>query len=358
MECLEKVIKLSRTECECQDADRPVDYNEGQSEVYLDELEGLSLDVISGAANCEKGSLWDLMSRARENATLQFKSDLLAFLENNFVPRIPHYTGLLGENKFTSSLNFSETKAGQLVVFPRKIGGQMKVKRIGLIMNASQNVTVNVYDNDEHSTTPLGTYTIATTANELAYGVLEDPLILPLWSPNVTNLEYYFVYDVAGFMPKNNSANCVPCSGGAKVVAWQNWVQVYGVRGNSTDYSSFNRTSELNGILLDADLYCEAPRVICSAEYPLDFQNSGRAMHIAYAIRFKAGEILIEELLNSKEINRHTMMDREKLYGKRNHYRATYEQWVKYLGENTEIINNNCWACRPNKLVSKGTILA
>lgn len=357
MECLEKVIKLSRTECACLEDDKPAEYNEGQCEVYLDELEGLTLDVLNGAANCEKGSLWDMMLRARENATLQFKADLLASLENNWVPRIPNYSGLIGETQFTSTLSFSETKAGQLVVFPRVVGGQMTIRRIGLIMNASTSIQVSVYNNDENSETPIAQYTIPVTGSALSYGDLETPLVLPLWSPNVNNLEYYFIYEVSGFMPKNNKTNCVPCSGGAKIVAWQNWVQVYGIRGNTTEYDSFNRTTELNGIVLDAALSCDAPRVICSEEYPLDF-NTGRAMQIAYAIRFKAGALLIDELLSSKEINRHTMMDREALYGKRNYYRSSYEQWVKYLAENTEVINNNCWICRTNKLMSKGFIQA
>lgn len=355
MNCLDKVIKLSRTECECFEA--PEDFNKGQSEVYLDELEGINLNILGGAQNCEEGNIWQMMDRARLNATLAFKADLLSKLENNYVPRRPNYSGLLGQSAFTSTLNFSQTIAGQEWSFNRIIGGKIKIKRIGLAINATQVVTINIYDNDQHKTSPLGTYNISATANELTYGVLSTPLELPLWSDNVSNLKYYAVYTVSGFYPKNNKTQCVPCSGGVKHVAWINWLSVKGIKGNDTEYSSFSKSDELMGLVFDVDLNCNPQRIICSDEYPLDFET-GRAMQIAYAIRFKAGALLIDTILSSPEINRYTMMDREALYGKRNHYRAKYEEWILYLSENSPVINNDCWICKPSNLLKRGTIFS
>lgn len=356
MDCLENIIKLSRTECPCVDEDKPETFNQGQSEVYLDELEGLNLSILSGAEGCGPGSIWDMMHRARINATLALKTDLLSVVENNFIPLRPNYSGVLGETTFTTSLNISNEKAGQLLKFPRILGGKMIISRIGLMMSTTTPIVISVFDNDEHTVVPIATFTIGSTANTLTYGNLETPLTLPLWSKNIHDLEYYVVYTIGAFQPKNNKTQCVPCSGGVKNVAWQNWLKVYGIAGDGTEYSTFQTTDELNGLVLDVQLKCEGARVICSDEYPLDF-DTAKAMQIAYAIRFKAGAILLDEILSSPNINRYTMMDTEKLYGKRNQYRATYEKWVTYLADNTPIINNDCWICKPNSLMSRGTIL-
>lgn len=359
MSCLDKVIKLSRTECPCytESEDFPADINEGQAEVYLDELEGLNLDSINGGADCSKGNVWEMMDRARDNASKALKADLLSCMESNYVAKRPNYSGFVGETQANSTLTFSQTRAGMLWLPHKVIGGKAKIKRIGVFMNAVAAVSVSIYDNDQNYNTPLATYTINSAVNTPQYAVLSPALEVPLWKQNGDKIEYYFVYTISGFMPRNNKSQCIPCSGGVKDVAWNNWLQVYGIRGNGNDFKNFSRTSELNGLIIDAEFMCNAGRAICSDEYPLDFENSGRAMQIAYAIRFKAGAILIDNILSSPEINRYTMLDREALYGKRNHYRSKYEQWIQYLCENTEAINNDCWACKPNALIRIGAML-
>jgi hypothetical protein len=354
--CLDKVIKLSRTECECFDSNKPADYNEGQSEVYLDELEGLNLKTIGDVANCEEGNIWEIMERARTNATLAFKSDLLSCIEDNFVPTRPVYSGLIGQVTHNATLNITKAKAGYIIKPHRIVGGKLTIRRIGLIMNTSVAIQVQVYDNDQYSNSPIAQYTINSVANDVAYATLATPLSLPLWSQNVTDIRYYLVYSIAGFQPRNNGPGCIPCSGGTRTVQYKDWMTVNGIIGDGTDYPSFTETTELNGIVLDGQLECDGSRVICSDEYPLDF-NTGKAMQMAYAIRFKAGALLIDEILSSPEINRYTMMDREALYGKRNHYRKQYEDWITYLCSNTPIINNDCWRCKPSDMFRRGTIM-
>ena len=359
MTCLENIIKLSRTNCNCFPQGSPaVNISDGQTEVYLDELEGLNLSILTGAADCEEGNIWEMMVKARENAIYQFQSDLMSCIEDNYIAKRPNYSGYIGELAHNSSLSITETTAGIVVRFPRIVGGKLKLRKIGLIMNAALAISVSIYNNDLNQTTPIGTYTINSLANAVNFGTLVTPLELPLWSNSVNNLEYYFVYNVSGFQPRNNKTVCVPCSGGVKNVVWANWLTVTGIKGNGTDYASYRNTAEINGLVLDAELTCNGSRVICSDEYPLDFENNGKARQMAYAVRFKAGALLIDDILSSPQINRYTMMDREALYGKRNHYRAKYEEWIKYLCANTPIINNDCWICKPSGLISRGTILS
>lgn len=356
MDCLEKVIPLSRTECECSEDNRPTDYNEGLSDFYLDELEGFNLDIIKSIADCEKGNLWELMTKARENGIKSFVSDLLSCMQTNLQPARPNYEGILGQQVFNSTLSISESVAGQVVKGPRIVGGKLKIKKIGMILNTSTSVQVSVYNNDDYTTSPIAVYTINAVANTVSNATLATPLELPLWSNNVNNLEYYFVYTVSGFQPKNNSHGCVPCGTGEKNPRWKNWVNVNGIRGNGTDYSSFATYNELHGMILTAEIFCDANRFICSSEYPLNFRTDGYAMKMAETIRYRAGALLIDDILSSHEVNRYTMMDRESLYGKRNYFRKKAEEGVAWLCANTPYINNDCFVCKKPNLVTKGTI--
>jgi hypothetical protein len=354
-DCLTNVIKLSRTECECFDDDKPTDYNEGQADVYLDELEGISLTILGGAADCEKGGIWELLAWAREEATKAFKADLLGCIGTNYTPRRPAYSGVLGQNSFTSSLNLSESIVGLKMAFPQIVGGTMTVKRIGLAVNQSVPVTVDVYNNDENQTTPLASYTINTTANSLTYATLGTPLELPMWSNNVSRLEYYFVYTrTSGLQPKDNKMDC-GCGGVPP--AWKQWVLPVGMQGNNNSYSQFTTSNKANGILLDVDFRCNTARLICSDDKPFDFNNNGWDMQIAYAVRWKAGALLLQKMLDSANLNRYTMMEREKTYGMRNHALKMYNDFIAYLCDNKEVYSG-CLKCKDNPNFHMGNIIA
>lgn len=356
MECLENVIKLSQTTCECF-TDAPEGYNEGKADIYLDELEGLTLDLVNGSENCEQGNIWDMMVKARTNATKQFKADLLACVGTTYKSKRNTYKGLVGNVSFNQTLNYTENMAGLAGKFSNIVGGKMILNRIGLMFSTTSTFNVSIYSSDD-LTTPIATYPVTSAANSLQYVTLATPLELPLWSNQTSIITYYVVYDLIGtYKPKNNKADC-GCSN-KQAVAYKSWGNFYGIKGNSSSsLDTFNTTTEFNGLVLDVDFKCDTARLICSDDMPLDFENDGRAMQIAYCIRFQAGYLLTQLILDSQNINRYTMLDREALYGKRNYYKKKYEDWVAYLCENTELTNTDCLICRPNNNVAKGTIFS
>lgn len=353
-DCLTNIIKLSRTECECFDEGKPDDYNEGQSDIYLDELEGLNLKIISGDSGCEEGGVWQLMAWARDEAAKQFKADLLSCISQNYVNRRAIYTGIIGQNSFTSSLASSKDKLGLMYSFPQIKGGVLKIKRIGLAINSSTAVSVNIYNNDQNTTTPIATYTVNTTANSLTYATLDTPLELPLYSNSVSRLEYYFVYTRSGFQPKDIKADC-GCGG--KKPEWTQWLKVNGIEGNGTDYTQFVHSNYVNGLVLDVDLRCKTVELICSDSRPLDFENDGYDMQIGYANRWLAGALLMQKILDSTELNRYTMMDRERVYGMRNHARKMYTDFIQFLCDNREI-STGCLMCKPHPNFAMGNIIS
>jgi hypothetical protein len=354
--CLKNVIKLSRTECECFETGKPDDYNDGQADIYLDELDGLQLEPLSASEGCGAGDIWDMMAKARANATQEFKNDLLTCLGSSLQMRRHNFSGIIGDSAQNATLNITNDKAGIAIRPYEIVGGYFELKRIGLLFNATSAITIKVYSNEDFDN-EIASYSVNSTANVLQYVTLADPLKLPLWSNNVTNLEYYIVYELTGgFQPKNNKLEC-GC-GRKNDVSFKNWITVHGIKGNvGTDYSNYTTSKEINGLLLDGSFTCDSSRLICSEEYPLDFVN-GRGVQIAYAIRFRAAVSLIQKILDSGEINRYTLLGREALYGKRAHFQKEYDAWIVWLCENTNVVNTDCLMCKPNNSFVKGFILA
>lgn len=353
--CLKNVIKLSRTQCECMDP-KPDDYNEGQTDIYLDELDGLQLEPLSASEGCEQGDLWQMMATARANATDIFKTDLLTCLGSTLESRRHNFSGIIGDSAQNATLNLTTDKAG-LVIRPYEIqGGYFNLKRIGLLFDTTASITIKVFSNEDMET-EIASYTMNTAANVLQYVTLTGGLELPLWSNSVSNLEYYIVYDLTGaYSPKNNKLDC-GC-GRTSDVSYKNWITVHGIKGDvGTDYDKFTTTKEINGLILDGEFTCDSSRLICSDEYKLDFVN-GRGKQIAYAIRFRAAVSLVQKILDSGEINRYTLLGREALYGKRAHFQKEYDAWIVWLCENTTVVNTDCLKCKQNSSFIKGTILA
>jgi len=358
MDCLNNIIGLSETTCNCEGTP-PAEYNESKSGIFLDQLEGIELKALQGAESCEDGGLWDLMTRARRNGINEFTSDLLACVQQTYRPRKSNWTGILGQTTFNSTISPATTHAGIKVNALNLKGAYMTVKRIGVLVNYTGNVTIKVFSNENLSTL-IQSYVVPAVANTLTWFSIPVPLELPLWSYNVSAINYYVLLDLtsAPFLPLNNKKDC-NC-GGNSTKPYLNWIDFIGGKtSNINDFSSFQTSSnkELFGLVLDAAMTCKMAQVICTDEEPLDFENDGYAKKMAYAIRFKAGQILLQDLYNSPNINRFTLMDRERLVAYIKYYGEEYSKWIDFLCQNVQIDNNCCYVCKNDNGLIKTRLL-
>jgi hypothetical protein len=353
MDCLENIIGLSRTDCDCPNlaavsGESGIE-NTSLSGLYLDELEGMNLDMIAAANDCARGSLWERMDRSVSNAKIAFRSDLLGCIGKEYRPRRTPWKGQLGQGSYTSTLNLNTATAG-VRLSPQIIrSGFLMLKRIGVLVNATTDVTVKVYSN-ENGSTELGSYTISAIANTLTWGTISPaPLELPMWDVNSAcngySLKYYVVMELDGFQPKNNKKDC-GCGGVKR--DYLPWLDITGTKGDviTTAAESMTQTTELNGIVLDIETKCKQSELICSDYMGLDYEEDGLAMQMAYAIRFKAGALLMDELLSTNQINRETMMNREAMMNYKTVYQNSYNEWIGFLCSTIDVGNNDCLVCR------------
>lgn len=361
MICLENIIGLSRTECECKTGTQPQGSdefnNESLSGIYLDEIDQFNLSVAESAADCDKGSLWEIMRKSVDNATEDLKTHLLGCINKRYKPRANNFSGQLGSSDFTSTLNISNQQCGIKITPAGYEGSYIYLNRIGVLINQSVNVTVKVYKVINYIAEELGEFTTgsAVTANTLTWMNLGDDYLTLPCHDNAGKPYYYVLLQLDGtYQPKNNKRDC-GCGGIKR--PYLSWMDFKGTKGDS-DFQTFRETSEINGLTLDVDIKCNQSELICTEEHPFDFEGDGNARELAYAIRLKAAAKVYAAILSSTNINQYTLLNREKMEENMNAWNAEYSQWVEWFCQNINVKNNDCMICRDGKNIIKGNILA
>jgi len=364
-DCYDNIIGLSRTECECYDD--PAPYNQSQSGIFLDELEPLK--KINGLLNCETGlDLWEMMRRARTEAVLQFVGDANAMLlKYNRLKRQPFY-GAVGRVKYTKNQICTVGKYYGVRLFCADVvSGEAEIKKIGGLFAQTGTLDISVYNNLNEL---VDTVTIATTAGQ--HTLTNVNIKLPLHSKYVDNLEYFFVYQYAGNAPKNNDLTC-GCGGDKfyfntnkpmfktqtkQTSGWKQWFMVGAYSGDAADFSDVSATSTANmyGLTLELNITCKVGETWCK-DY-LDFAANPLAIAIAFAIRYKAGEILIDQIMRSPNINRMTLMDAEQNQKDKDMFVAKYNEMMVYLTDNVDVTTTDCFSCKDIVSAVKAGIFA
>src|SRR5690606_10747189 len=205
--CLETSIGLSQTVCNCFE-DTPTDYNTSDSGYYLDELEGISLNMVNAMNDCENGNVWDILAKARTNAIQDFKGDLLTQIGSLNKKRIENITYNIGSQKYTTAYNAGKTYAGVRLV-PRPINnGIIKINHIKLLFNSTVTVTCKIFNN--LTSTALHTFTVNCTANMASQSATLN-YELPMYVSG-EQIEYFLVYEYpVGAFPLQNKIVCSSC---------------------------------------------------------------------------------------------------------------------------------------------------
>jgi hypothetical protein len=336
-ECLDGAIGLSRTECDCFEN---IPTSESESGLYLDEVEGLNLKMVDAAADCETGSLWELMQTSREQAIEAFKTDLSASILKKWKSARPAYIGQTGRDRFNADYTIGAV-AGQRYIFGNIKNGVWVIKRIAAIFNTSGTFDLKIYNNVQD--TALHTISLTSVANKVNWITLPETLYLPMYDAQTDYLEYFLVYDNPGFKPKDNGFKCcstqlyfncqVPQlkSIGDARYQFHQWCNVTGINGSSVDSLKQQSVGFINhamGLIVDGEMKCDTQAIACN---DTDYTHSAIAKVKAFAIWYRAGAYLANAILSSQNVNRFTMLDREALYGKRNSYLKEYANRIEWL---------------------------
>lgn len=350
MDCLINLIGISASDCICVTdgltEEQKIELKTSVSGLYLDtHLEGgVSLSDVRLLDNCEE--YFKMAKDAIKVAERKFADDLMVAISRKYKSTKPKFLGTLGQ--ITYSGNLPVNKKFQYLKVSPKSGSKssiLTVNGVRLITNSDGIVTVRIIAvrKGERNGEEIFSSDLTLLANRFTGVNIAEPLKLPL-SANGYELEYYFIWERPEGLsidPKDNKTTC-NCSGGN---AFDGYVTLSG--GESEDLEDLVSTDKLShGFSIDAEIKCETGNVICR-----EFNEANEIAKVsAWSILYKAGELLNEYILGSSEISRFTTMNREHLYGKRNHFKKEYEMRIAYLAGEIDLSSSDCFICRENRM--------
>lgn len=349
MECLKNIIGVTNTDCLCvTDYLEPGELEQirlSRSGLYLDgNLEGgISMQDIKLLDHC--GEYFRLAKKAIKTAEDAFEADIKMGIGAKYKTKKPRFMGEIGRMTYTRII---DAKPGRNYI---KIASQatghavLNINTIRMnIVSERPEVPVRVWvqrgENAELEQVAEGV--VQPAVNKFKSVEWPQGLTLPKMPLAAGNKLYsYFVEweAVEGDKYIDNSLSC-GCSGGD---AYDGYVNVFGgVAESMSETMAGKEKGQAYGINIDTEIRCELGSLVCEG-YDAD---EALSLAAAYGVLFKAGEMLIEYVLESPEINRFTMMNREYLWGKRTHFRARYNEYIAYMVQEIDVTANDCFICR------------
>ena len=338
--CFQSIIGFSRKENPCVDTAWDPFFADSESGLYVDELPGMPQGFIESLGG--NYNIWEKMTNAMENAIGAFKIDVLSEILKYKEPARGRFKGDIGAKTFTSLLS-DYTYHGQRM-YSDINGGSYVLRGVTLILNVTEAVTLEIYDEYDL----LYSVALTSTAGKPKYNII-TPIELPLQG------NYYFLYTTSG-RPYNNKLTC-NC-GGAKWCfdvchpcyrptrdGWTQWAMVGGVGGdNLADRENWNTSREGAGMILHGDFTCDIIGTLCTDHS--DWTGNEIDFAIANAIWYKTGEFLATYVMDSEEVSRQTLLGVEQWNANRTFYNARYVAMIDFIAQNFEAEGNDCLKCR------------
>lgn len=376
-DCLNNIIGLSATACDCWDDTKPVDFatlNESKSGLYVMAPDTIPVRFTNGAADCENGGVWDLAINARTQAVRDLLSDYLAATKQVKAEQFLPFSNI-GDNYYKSRELVKGNYAG-VWLEPYEIrGAKLRIDAVQIAffegIAAPTNVDIFIYSNLDFNT-PLATATATVTGNKQFFtATFATPFIKDLGEIREDlNERLYIIYEIpAGAIPVNNQTE-KGCNCSAQNKFRNNpYLQILCLGGQQADtISGFNTpvygSANMQGLYINASLECDYYSWLCDlAQQPnavtvASGQRLALGMALADGLQAKAIYNLCDSILMSGRINHYTMiLDPAQLYQIKNHfikiYKAAIENLVYYMPSDV----SDCLVCQKNKRINKSAII-
>jgi hypothetical protein len=350
LECLNNIIGVTTSENTCITQGLTIDQKAAiklsTSGLFLDDLEGgVHLKAVTNA-DATKG-FYNMASGAISGAVRRVEDDLIVALNNKYRKSKKNFEGTIGRMSFATSLNTSGDLQGLRLRASDYGDAVITISKINLIINQTETLILYVYKapQGEAEGEIVTQYAVNATANAYATITPTEPLKLPLTDQGQM-YDYYFIWsrtEANGALPKDTKIQCSTCNK-TNGTGISEFIEAKGVQYTGTlgTFQGVTTDDYSHGLILDASIRCDNERLFCR-----EFKDDDAvSVTMAWASLYKAGELLIEEVLKSPDVNRYTTMDRTYLWGKRNHFKKNYEDRITYLAAVIDVTASNCYVCR------------
>lgn len=346
MSCLDNVVGITDTDCPCfvegLSPEKIDALKLSTSGLYVDGLPGVPpMKDLKGAKTC--GDFADMALKRLADAVKKTRSDIILGIDTLSQRRAEKYIGTLGHMLFSRPYIPTKPVAGMRITPVNKHSdAQISLTQISLITFTAVTTTVYLYKTPPGGMTGTEVGHWDVTTSPQAYtpvtGFPTDGLLLPLYE-NGQPIVYYFEYNTNGVQPMDIKPSC-NCQGTESLL--KQFVTVSGFSADTAN--SFPGTGEAytGGLVANVTISCPPDNFICRQYNDLD----PVAVLVAESIRHYAGYLIIDDLLNRQDIDRFTMVEREKLYGKRAALLKEYKTMMQYLPTVINTEASDCYICK------------
>lgn len=328
------------------------------SGLYMDSLPGgIDLTMLDDAQSLEVAL--NLGLKAAKQASQMLYSELVVAIANRYKAGKPRFNGDIGRRTVSANLTSQARIQGHRYSVDTPIAGEIEITRIAIQLNGS-NPDGKIYIGrseygEKAMLEVLHELPVTATVGQWASATLPDGGIkLPMQIDGVAQ-DYYIYWDrndFPGLLAKNNDIKCGTCGSNNNINALSNYMHYSGFATSSTDkLNNISTDSKGHGISVTAVVGCNTTNVICR-EYE---KKEAVKTVMDRAALYKAGMLWIEYINQSGFLNRFTMMNREYLWGKRNHFEAEFNKRVTVILDNMTLGETGCYECGDKKII-KGTI--
>lgn len=348
-ECLKPIVGLTDKECPCFDDDRPDDYNDSLSGLFIDnERFGLPLKFINKAKDCGVGGVWDILNRAQSNGIDRFITHLgaesLSDKSKRTRNRLDRWTGYTSGNTYNYALTNLESKVAVYIDPVKHKGVKALLNEVELYLTAAGTYEVNVYREDDLSTPINATPIQVTTSSKFGKKRLDDPLVLDFSDDRARKVGYYVVYDPGAYNPRNIQFSC-NCGND---FPWQNHFNIYGV--DAQDVASLgdaNRNTKYpNGIRLNLTVSCGMDW-LCRT---WDFSNTWDRLVSEALMLYMACDIFEKTLLNPQPVSN---INPKTLSIKLKANQDLLKKRMTWLNATIPSDASDCSTCKPRSMVTE-----
>lgn len=349
-ECLTGIVGLSENECPCTIDDRPEGANESSSGYFLDDMkDSVPLHFPKNAADCHNNNVWDLLTKARKEGINEFFGIFSkALYEFNEVTG-PSWTGSIGDQKDNAFLQAaSPYVALRLTPISTSKNQSFQLEKVHLYLMNDEVKELTLYKNGDL----INTFEITLT-NGKGEHVFTTPLQLPLYDTYGDKYEYELRYHIGTNRARNYKLNCA-CPGMGTVRPWEKHIYAEAIEGLTEDTLGKSPFGAYTfGLRLFGTLQCMSEDWMCNIhQYKhLPFFNV-----FSKCLQLVCINKLLGAITNSNAINRYTMMDKERIYGRIQRNEKKLNNDMIHLALSMPAGLNNCIKCKDKQKVTVTTI--
>lgn len=351
MSNLANIIGLTQSTCECLNLSSEASFdtlNVSESGLYLTDHDGgfPMMEKVLASIDCNSpDNALDIMVQARADAIRQFPSDLSLTLAQRRT-QATFFRGTIARPLIKSvfRLPAGATSVGLDMALPVRRGMSLVITKLRTGFPVFGDFTLNVWSNDpSFSAAPINV--TGGADGELNVITLDTPLVLPQHSVVMAS-EGRILYRLYYTPPSEPYGFELHCCGQDANYKGQFAVHGFAVSDNSVttvNDKMIGTYSTSPGLVLEGYQTCGVMDWLCETTELGGYDLRGI---IARTIRYKAAINLIHRVLDSGNINAYTLLGREQMYGRRNHYAKEYANNVEWIAQNVPEGASDCLGCK------------